>query len=195
MKEKRSWSIGLILCCLSLVLASPTIGKGADKPFVFGMLLVGPYNDRGWSQAHYEAGRYVEEKVPGAKMIYIDKVNPADRPGITIPQLVDDLVSKGARLIIANSDDMKDGTREAALLHPDTSNVGFLPGKALSHIARSALDKFIGDLGANKVRLFKGPLYYQEGTVFVKAGRVATDRQIWYMEQLLEGMKGQSKAK
>ena len=33
------------------------------EPFVFGMLLVGPYNDHGWSQAHYEAGQYVEEKL------------------------------------------------------------------------------------------------------------------------------------
>jgi simple sugar transport system substrate-binding protein len=24
--------------------------------FTFGMLLVGPYNDHGWSQAHYEGG-------------------------------------------------------------------------------------------------------------------------------------------
>jgi simple sugar transport system substrate-binding protein len=52
-------------------------------------------------------------------MIYIDKVNPADRPGITIPTLVDDLVAKGAKLIIANSDDMKDGITEAAMMHPD----------------------------------------------------------------------------
>lgn len=52
------------------------------EPFVFGMLLVGPYNDNGWSQAHYEAGKYVEEKL-GATMLYLDKVNPADRPGTT----------------------------------------------------------------------------------------------------------------
>ena len=56
----------------------------------------------------------------GAKMIYIDKVNPADRPGVTIPQLVDDMVEKGARLIIANSDDMKDGTREPHSTRPCT---------------------------------------------------------------------------
>jgi simple sugar transport system substrate-binding protein len=72
------------------------------------MLLVGPYNDRGWSQAHYDAGLYVEEKAPGVEMIYVDKVNTADRPGTTPDQLADDLVSKGADLIIFNSDDMKD---------------------------------------------------------------------------------------
>src|SRR5262245_59166512 len=56
----------------------PVSSGGSDEPFVFGMLLVGPYNDHGWSQAHYEAGKYVEEKL-GATMIYLDKVNPADR--------------------------------------------------------------------------------------------------------------------
>jgi len=36
---------------------------------------------------------------------------------------------------------------------------------------------------------------YQDGTVFLKDGEVATDQQIWYMPQLLEGMTGDSIAK
>ena len=90
----------------------------AAEPLVFGMLLVGPYNDHGWSQAHYEAGQYVEEKL-GAKMIYIDKVNPADRPGTTPAQLAEELVAQGAKLVIFNSDDMKDSSTEFAKAHPD----------------------------------------------------------------------------
>jgi len=129
-----------ILLTVSVALLSPVSAMAIDKQFVFGMLLVGPYNDHGWSQAHYDAGRYMEDKVPGAKMIYIDKVNPADRPGITIPQLVDDLVEKGAQLIIGNSDDMKDGIREAALLHPKTyfihvSGDDVLTGKAPKNLS------------------------------------------------------------
>ena len=114
----------LFLTFLALFSAALSLGAtAADPPLTFGLLLVGPYNDHGWSQAHFEGGKYVEKMVPGTKMIYIDKVNPADRPGVTIPQLVDDMVEKGARLIIANSDDMKDGAREAARQHP---NVYFL---------------------------------------------------------------------
>ena len=90
------------------------------EPFVFGMLLVGPYNDHGWSQAHYEAGQYVEEKL-GAKMIYLDKVNPADRPGTTPDQLAEELVSQGAKLVIFNSDDMKDASTTFAKAHPDVN--------------------------------------------------------------------------
>ena len=83
------------------------------------MLLVGPYNDHGWSQANYEGGQYVEEKLPGAKMIYVDKVNSADRPGTTAEQLAEDLVNQGAKMIFFTSDDMKDGAVAFAKAHPD----------------------------------------------------------------------------
>jgi len=396
MKKACTFALAVFLCA-ALVASVPGTARAAAKPYIFGLLLVGPYNDKGDSQAHFEGGQYVEKTVPGAKMIYIDKVNPADRPGVTIPQLVDDMVEKGARLVIANSDDMKDGIREAAAQHPtvhfvhvsgddvltgraprnltnvfgrmeygkmmagfvaalttktgkigylgplineetrrlaasaylgalyawekvlgknskdltfqvtwigfwfnipgvtadptqvaqnfynsgfdvvisgidtteavtvakqkaregrkawairfdyvgaceggstvclgvpyfnwgpayaglvkksmrgpwkpewtwlspdwkdinnpNTSTVGFKEGDALTADARKQLARFIRDLGANKVRLFKGPLNYQDGSVFLSQGEVATDRQIWYMPKLLEGMLGASSAK
>ncbi len=95
-----------------------TEAPAAEEPFVFGMLLVGPYNDNGWSQAHYEAGLYAEEKL-GAKMVYLDKVNPADRPGTTPDQLAEELVAQGAKLVIFNSDDMKDASTTFAKANPD----------------------------------------------------------------------------
>ena len=397
MLRKTIFGIAVIFLVVSFLPAGLGSAFAADKPFTFGLLLVGPYNDHGWSQAHFDGGKYVEEKIPGTKMIYIDKVNPADRQGVTIPQLVDDMVEKGAQLIIANSDDMKDGTREAALLHPeikfihisgddvitgkapknlsnlmgrmeyaklmagfaaalttktgkigylgplineetrrlaascylgakyawekvlkknlkdlkfqvtwigfwfnipgvtadptqvaqnfyntgydvvvsgidttealvvasqkkkegknvwaipydyigaceggsevclgvpyfnwgpgyvdfikaamgdkweskwiwlgpdwkdinnpDSSSIGFMAGPALSPSAKTALNDFIKNLGSGKLNLFKGPLNYQDGKPFIKAGQSATDNQIWYMEQLLEGMAGQSSAK
>ena len=101
----------------------PTTAPQATEPtaqtFTFGILMVGPYNDHGWSEAHYSAGKYVEEKMPGAKMIYVDKVNTADRPGTTPAQLAEDLLNQGAQLIIFNSDDMKDSATEFAKNHPD----------------------------------------------------------------------------
>lgn len=396
--SKKRVLILMMACMLAISFTlCPAPSLAADDTFTFGLLLVGPYNDRGYSQAHYEGGRYVEANLPGTKMIYIDKVNPADRPGITIPQLVDDMVEKGAKLVIANSDDMKDGIREAALMHPeihfihcsgddvltgkapenlsnlfarmvygkmmagftaalttqtgkigylgplineetrrlaaaaylgarhawvnvlkknpenlkftvtwigfwfnipgvtadptqvaqnfyntghdvvlsgidttenlvvarqkrqegktvwaipydyegacegaddvclgvpyfnwgpgylsfikaardgtwksewkwltpdwknindhDTSAIGFARGPALSADTGKALDAFIAALGAGDVNLFKGPLRYQDGSVFLKDGETATDQQIWYMEQLLKGMDGQSSAK
>ncbi len=97
----------------------PTEPPAEPEEFIFGMLMVGPYNDHGWSQAHYEAGLYVEEHVPGARMIYIDKVNSADRPGTTPEQLADELVAQGAKLVIFNSDDMKDASTTFAQANPD----------------------------------------------------------------------------
>jgi simple sugar transport system substrate-binding protein len=101
--------------------AQPTEAPATEAPadeFVIGMLLVGPYNDRGYSQAHYEGGQYAAEKL-GATMIYLDKVNPADRPGTTPDQLAGELVAQGADLIVFNSDDMKDASTAFAKANPD----------------------------------------------------------------------------
>ncbi len=113
-------AIGMMVAFLSVMslLVYPGQSSATETTFTFGLLMVGPANDHGWSQAHFEAGKEIEKQIAGSKMIYIDKVNPADRPGVTVPFLVDDLVSKGAKLIIGNSDDMTDGIREAAMLHP-----------------------------------------------------------------------------
>jgi len=46
-------------CFLGFSLCFHWHGTGAaadEKPFIFGLLLVGPYNDHGWSQTHYEGG-------------------------------------------------------------------------------------------------------------------------------------------
>ena len=98
--------------------AEPTKAPAATE-FKFGLILVGPYNDHGWSEAHYQAGKYIESKIPGAKMVYVDNVNPGAKPGVTVPQLVDDLVGQGVKIVFTTSDDFKDGTLEAAIKHPD----------------------------------------------------------------------------
>jgi simple sugar transport system substrate-binding protein len=367
----------------------------AAKEFIFGVILVGPYNDHGWSEAHYIAGQYAEKNVPGAKMIYLDKLNPADRKGTTLEQVADDMVAKGAQIIFATSDAFQtdadavaakypkipfimisgdhvltgaapanmtnymgrmvygkmiagcaaalttqtgyigylgplinDETRRLAdsvylgasycyktfrgknpadlkfdvkwigywfnipgvtldptevantifdegadvilsgidttqaivvagqrakkgekvwaipydyqgacaeapdiclgvpyfnwgpayvkyikeaesgtfkqefvwagpdwknINDPNTSPVGFVKGNALTADESAMLDKFIAGLGDGSIDLFTGPLNYQDGSVYLKAGEKATDKQIWYMPQLLQGMTGPSK--
>lgn len=127
-KRPGRWLGGLALA-LALVAAACT--RAAPQPggtpapgspaqtFKFGMLLVGPKDDRGWSQAHFEGGQYIVDNLPGAEMIWLDKVNPADRPETTVEQVVDDMIAQGAQLIFATSDDMKDGILAAAAAHPD----------------------------------------------------------------------------
>jgi simple sugar transport system substrate-binding protein len=98
--------------------SNPSTGSTSGKQFVFGMVLVGPYNDHGWSQAHYEAGKYLEQKL-GAKMIYLDKVNSADRPSTKASDVISQMIDQGAQLIFATSDDFKDEIFAAAAAHPD----------------------------------------------------------------------------
>jgi len=95
-----------------------TTTTSAASQLTFGMILVGPQNDRGWSQANYEGGQYIVDRL-GAKMIVLDKVNPSDRPNTSVEQVIDDMVSQGAQLIFATSDDMKDGILAGAANHPE----------------------------------------------------------------------------
>jgi simple sugar transport system substrate-binding protein len=77
--------------------------------------------------------------------------------------------------------------------NPDTSAVGFVKGKALSKENGEKLDAFIKGLADGSINLFKGPLQFQDGKVFLKEGEVASDLQIWYLPQLLKGMDGPKK--
>jgi nucleoside-binding protein len=70
-----------------------------------------------------------------------------------------------------------------------------MTGEGLSAENKARLDAFVADLGAHKVNLFAGPLNYQDGTPFLKDGAAASDEQVWSLQQLLQGMEGQSSAK
>ncbi len=98
--------------------AAETTTTAAPEPLTIGMILVGPQNDRGWSQAHYDAGVYLQEQL-GVELIVLDKVNTADRPETTVDQVITQMVDEGADLIFATSDDMKDGILLGAEQHPD----------------------------------------------------------------------------
>lgn len=103
-----------------LFLGCETVEEKTDTKI--GMILVGPRNDKGWSQAHYEGGEHVISKL-GGEMITVDLVNPADSPDLTIPSIAEDMIDQGASVIFATSDDMKDGILEAAKLYPDINFV------------------------------------------------------------------------
>lgn len=90
-----------------------------SNEFVFGMLMVGPHDDNGWSEAHYEGGIHVQDFLPGTRMVWVDRVNAGDNPDLSMRQVVDDMVQANARLIIANSDDMKAEITTIADDYPD----------------------------------------------------------------------------
>ena len=110
---------GALIASAIGVSGAPLVSAQDDaETLKFGMILVGPEDDRGWSQAHREAGEYLEEQL-GAEMIVLDKVNTADRPELTVDQIARDMIDQGAELVFMTSDDMKDGALLAAEQNPD----------------------------------------------------------------------------
>jgi len=123
MRKNKLWITASLLVLMAMILASCGGGAtGAEgEDFVFGIILVGPKNDRGWSQAHYEAGLYIEENIPGARMIVFESLNPADKPEATLEGVVDDMVADGATLIFTTSDEFEEDTLGAAEKYPEVT--------------------------------------------------------------------------
>jgi simple sugar transport system substrate-binding protein len=108
--------VGIFLCAV-LLLGMTGAVKAQDK-FVVGFVLVGPQQDKGWNEAHLAATEYVKAKIPGVDTIILDKLNPADRPNVTLEQVVDNMVTEGAKMIITTSDDFGADTTKMALKYP-----------------------------------------------------------------------------
>lgn len=122
---KRFWHLAALGALVSSCSSStPTASTSSPSPqasgsdYTVGLVIVGPKNDGGWNQAHYEGLQEVSKNL-NIKLEYVDKVNPADRPNVTGVQVADDLIAKGAKLIIFNSDDFKDDALESAKKHPN----------------------------------------------------------------------------
>ena len=99
--------------------SAETTGECQEGEFCFGMLLVGPYNDNGWSTATYLGAEYAASKMDNTRFMYADNVNTSSNPNTTAAQFAEQLLSRGASAIIFNSDDMKDGVTEFTAAHPD----------------------------------------------------------------------------
>lgn len=148
---KRTLTVCSMLIIIAAIVVSglPTATPAAvaqDDEFVFGLIMVGPFDDNGWSEAHYEAGLYVEDNVDGARMISIDKFNAADSPELTMEDVVADMVEQGAQLIIANSDDMKEDIEAVAVDYPDVAFVHVSGDGALTGEASENLSNIMGEM-------------------------------------------------
>ena len=78
------------------------------------------------------------------------------------------------------------------LTDPALTNVGWVNGPGLSADAQAGLDEFIAGMASGEINVWTGPLNLQDGTEYVAEGAVATDDEVWYLPQLLEGMEGPS---
>lgn len=144
----RMRKLGALLAVLmlaSLVLSACNTA-GSDEEFVFGVVLVGPQNDHGYSEAHYQGAKYAEERIDGARMIVLDKMNSADRPGTTMEQVVDEMVGQGAKLIFTTSDDFAADTDVVAAKYPDVQFVHISGDHVLTGAAPENVSNFFAKM-------------------------------------------------
>src|ERR1700685_224831 len=85
---------------VGLIGATAGSAKNAVTPFKVAWILVGPHNDGGWSQAHYNGMLYVQ-KALGSKVQVTYKENIA--VGTQFSQTVASLVAQGYKMIFATS--------------------------------------------------------------------------------------------
>src|SRR3990172_6908491 len=128
MSSKRIWrSVGLLLlAALALAAcageATPEVVGGFEIPaveegkFNVGMVLIGPHDDGGWSQAHYEGLLYIAEQIPNVNVAYIENVPE----GADSEQIFRSLSRKGFDLIFGTSFGYMDPMETVAGEFPDT---------------------------------------------------------------------------
>jgi basic membrane protein A len=90
----------------------PEIQKGK---FNVAAVLIGPHDDGGWSQAHYEGLVYVEQNVPNVHVAYIENVPE----GADSEQVFRSLARKGFSLILGTSFGYMDPMETVAGEFPD----------------------------------------------------------------------------
>jgi len=94
----------------------PTIEEGM---FNVAMVLIGPHDDGGWSQAHYEGLQYLEKSVPNIHVAYIENVPE----GADSEQIFRSLSRKGFDLIFGTSFGYMDPMEVVASEFPDATYI------------------------------------------------------------------------
>lgn len=90
----------------------PAIEEGM---FNVAMVLIGPHDDGGWSQAHFEGLEYIKENVSNTHVAYIENVPE----GADSEQIFRSLARKGFDLVYGTSFGYMDGMEAVAEEFPD----------------------------------------------------------------------------
>ena len=130
--RKQSLRLAMIIAALALVLAAcgpqPAAEPGAgglqipdieQGKFNVAAVLIGPHDDGGWSQAHYEGLVYVEENMADSHIAYIENVPE----GADSEQVFRSLARKGFDLILGTSFGYMDPMATVAEEFPDIAFV------------------------------------------------------------------------
>src|SRR5262245_14665347 len=124
LRTPHFWRLPSLLALLALLLSAcggagsagtTTEGKfqipGVEEgKFNVAMVLIGPHDDGGWSQAHYEGLQAIEKNVPNVHTAYVENV-PEGADG---EQVTRSLARKGFKLIFTTSFGYMDATATIA---------------------------------------------------------------------------------
>ncbi len=95
------------------------IPEVVEGKFNVAWVLIGPHDDGGWSQSHYEGIEYVNKNVPNINTAYIENVPE----GADSEQVFRSLARKGFKLIYGTSFGFMDPMETVAAEFPDTTFV------------------------------------------------------------------------
>ncbi len=128
MSIAKGWRTAGVLLLLSLLLGA--CGGAAEEPEIVGgfeipatedgmfnvaMVLIGPHDDGGWSEAHWDGLNYIADNVDGTHVAYIELVPE----GADSEQVFRSLARKGFDLIIGTSFGYMDPMEIVAEEFPD----------------------------------------------------------------------------
>lgn len=91
------------------------IPEVVEGKFNIAMVLIGPHDDGGWSQAHYEGLEYIAKNMPDAHIAYVENVPE----GTDSEQAFRSLARKGFKLIFGTSFGYMDPMETVAGEFPD----------------------------------------------------------------------------
>jgi basic membrane protein A len=101
--------------CVAGAASGTQIPEIVEGKFNVAMVLIGPHNDGGWSQAHYEGLIYVCENMPDAHVAYVENVPE----GTSSEQVFRSLSRKGFDFIVGTSFGYMDPMETVAKDFPD----------------------------------------------------------------------------
>lgn len=131
MSRSMALRLAVLLTLLALALTAcggeeaPEVVGGFEIPaveegkFNVAMVLIGPHDDGGWSQAHFEGLEYVAENVPDVHIAYIENVPE----GADSEQIFRSLSRKGFDLIFGTSFGYMDPMEVLAEEFPDVTYI------------------------------------------------------------------------
>jgi simple sugar transport system substrate-binding protein len=145
---KRTGIVMLALLALVVMVVAPV---AAQDTVNVGMILVGPRNDGGWSQAHYEGGLYVQENVEGVTFLEPQENINAGNPDVPFDVAVRTLVDQGANVIFTASDEFEEDTGIVAAEYPDVTFINVSGDDAYLGTAPANLGNVMGTMEWGKL--------------------------------------------